>query len=324
MNAQWPTPLVSIVTPAHNAARYLHETIQSVREQSYENWEWIIADDASTDETAAIVRNAAREDPRIRLLSVPPPNGNAARARNTAMAAASGEFLAFLDADDLWLPDKLTRQVDHLRKQPECAGVCTWHMVFGEGAEAAQRQAMQRFPRRKTVDRQEMLFACPFQTSTLLFRKDCYDTLGGMDEDPRLRVGEDYEYFVRLLNAYRVDRIPEVLVRYRVATPQSLTQREMTDISAFGWKVFEVLQEKKLLHPDELRTKLAALHYEEAKNNLFHLHAPFRGSLWRSVVMGRAPKEAFVIAALSVLPASALRWLLLSVRGGLNRLRVGG
>jgi glycosyltransferase involved in cell wall biosynthesis len=317
------TPLVSIIMPAHNAARCLPETIRSVREQSYPNWELMVADDASTDSTAAIVEDAARNDPRIHLVHIPPPNGSAARARNTAMAAAHGEFFAFLDADDLWLPEKLARQVDHLLKHPESAGVCTWHLVFGDEDVAAQKRAMQRFPRSKTVERQEMLFACPFQTSTLVFRKECYENLGGMDEDPRLRVGEDYEYFVRLLNAYRIDRIPEVLVRYRVAPAHSLTQQHVAGISAYGWQVFDVLQEKNLLHPEELRVKEAALHYEEAKNNLFHLHAPFRRSLWRSVATLHAPKEAIGMAALSFLPAPVLRRVLLGVRGAINRLRVG-
>ncbi len=322
MNAPPQEPLVSIITPAHNAARCLPETIASVLGQTYTNWEWIIADDASTDDTAAVVHEASRTDGRIRFVQVPAPNGNAARARNAAMASARGELFAFLDADDLWLPEKLARQVDHLGAHPESAGVCTWHRVFGEGEAAQRKRAMQRFTANHTVRREEMILNCPFQTSTLAFRSECYHHLGGMDEDPRLRSGQDYEYFARLLNAYRVDRIPEILVHYRVADEPSLSARHVQARNERGWRILEVFEEKGLLRPGEMAAKRAALYYEQAKDNLFHLRAPFRGALWHAVRAGNAPAEAWITLALSILPAPALRALLLAARGGLNHLRV--
>jgi teichuronic acid biosynthesis glycosyltransferase TuaG len=104
-------PLVSIVTPVYNAARFLPETLASVRAQTLTDWEQILVDDGSADDSVAIVEAAAREDSRFRLLRTPQ-NGGPSAARNLALGAARGRFVAFLDADDLWLPEKLARSVE--------------------------------------------------------------------------------------------------------------------------------------------------------------------------------------------------------------------
>jgi len=109
-------PLVSIVTPIFNAARWLEETLASVRAQTLTDWEQILVDDGSTDNSVAIVESAAREDPRFRVLRTGRNEGPSV-ARNIAITASCGRFIAFLDADDLWLPEKLARSVDWLTSQ---------------------------------------------------------------------------------------------------------------------------------------------------------------------------------------------------------------
>lgn len=104
-------PLVSIITPVYNAARFLAETLASVRAQTLTDWEHILVDDGSTDDSVAIVEAAARDDSRFRLLRMAK-NGGPSAARNLALDAARGRFIAFLDADDLWLPEKLARSVE--------------------------------------------------------------------------------------------------------------------------------------------------------------------------------------------------------------------
>ncbi len=106
-------PLVSIITPVYNAARWLPETLASVRAQTLTDWEQILVDDGSTDASIAIAEAAAREDARFRPLRTPRNLGPSA-ARNLAIDAARGRFIAFLDADDLWLPEKLARSVEWL------------------------------------------------------------------------------------------------------------------------------------------------------------------------------------------------------------------
>jgi glycosyltransferase involved in cell wall biosynthesis len=104
-------PIVSIITPFHNAARWLPEALATVRAQTLSDWEQILVDDGSSDNSVAIVEVAAIEDMRFRLLRMPR-NGGPSAARNLALDAARGRFLAFLDADDLWLPEKLALSLD--------------------------------------------------------------------------------------------------------------------------------------------------------------------------------------------------------------------
>lgn len=107
---KYDTDLVSIITPAFRVEKIVLETIQSVLSQTYSNWELLIADDCSPDKTAALVEEASRKDFRIRLLMCEK-NGGPAAARNLALKAAKGRWIAFLDSDDLWLPDKLTETI---------------------------------------------------------------------------------------------------------------------------------------------------------------------------------------------------------------------
>ncbi|WP_454015717.1 glycosyltransferase family 2 protein [Bacillus sp. Marseille-Q7846] len=104
------TPHVSVITPSYNSIRFIGETILSVQNQSYENWEMIIVDDASTDQSATKIKEIIEGDSRIRILSLKE-NVGAAKARNLAIEEARGRYIAFLDSDDIWLPHKLKTQL---------------------------------------------------------------------------------------------------------------------------------------------------------------------------------------------------------------------
>ena len=104
-------PLVSIVTPVYNASRFLQDTIDTSKNQTYENWEHIFVDDASSDNSVTIIKRAQKKDKRIKLVQFKA-NGGAAKARNAGTKAATGKYLAFLDADDLWWTHKIQVQVD--------------------------------------------------------------------------------------------------------------------------------------------------------------------------------------------------------------------
>jgi len=110
----WPT--VSVITPVRDLAQVLPRAVRSVQAQDFGDWEMIVADDASRDGSAAAAERLAGDDARLRVLRLPR-HGGAARARNAAMAVARGRYVAFLDADDEWLPGKLTRQLDFIRRR---------------------------------------------------------------------------------------------------------------------------------------------------------------------------------------------------------------
>ncbi len=114
-------PLVSIITPAWKAAAYITETLLSARSQTFQDWEHLVIDDRSPDDTGKVVAALAAQDSRIRLLCTPV-NGGPARARNVGLEQARGRYICFLDADDLWLPDKLAAQIALLERSG--AAVC--------------------------------------------------------------------------------------------------------------------------------------------------------------------------------------------------------
>ena len=101
--------LVSIITPNFNSSKYIKDTIKSVLNQTYENWEWIITDDGSTDESAEYIKNLCIEDSRIKLFKQT--NLGPAKARNNSIKNAKGQYLAFLDSDDIWFPEFLSTSI---------------------------------------------------------------------------------------------------------------------------------------------------------------------------------------------------------------------
>jgi len=303
---------VSIVTPAWNATPWLAETCASVLAQTHEDWEWLIVDDGSTDGTAALLDELASQDSRVRPLG-DGVNRGAAGARNVGLAAATGTHIAFLDCDDRWEPNKLHAQLAYLDAHPDADGVCTWFELFGDAERVAR--GVRIHPRSQVCTRTEALAGTTFLTSSLLLRRHVVDEEGGMDEDPRLRSGQDYEYFFRLVSRYRIHRLHEVLTWWRVAPAEaSLSASHRTDDNARGWRLLDVFLDKGLITEEEARVRRSFLHFEQGRNNLVYLDAPFRRHLLKSVFAGRPPPKAVAILAASFLPAPVLRPLLLTTQ----------
>ncbi|UWY29269.1 glycosyltransferase [Flavobacterium sp. TR2] len=106
--------LVSIIVPTYNTEKFIRSTIESVQNQTYANWEMVLVDDASTDKTVSIIKEFAQQDNRIKLFELPENRGNGF-ARNAALEKATGRYIAYLDADDLWFPQKLEKQINFLK-----------------------------------------------------------------------------------------------------------------------------------------------------------------------------------------------------------------
>lgn len=118
---------VSIITPCYNGKRFLAETIESVLAQTYTNWEMIIVDDGSTDGSADLIKEYVNRDSRIQYIKQE--NGGSASARNTGISAASGRYFAFLDADDIWLPDFLTKQLLFMEEKNAVCVCCSYKHI---------------------------------------------------------------------------------------------------------------------------------------------------------------------------------------------------
>ena len=125
--------LVSIVTPAYNAERFLRETIESVLAQSYVNWELFVVDDCSNDGTPGIVEEYTRQDSRISWIRLPR-NSGPAMARQAGVERASGQYVAFLDSDDLWLSAKLERQLSFMRSRSAALSFTGFRRISHEGS----------------------------------------------------------------------------------------------------------------------------------------------------------------------------------------------
>lgn len=125
-------PLVSIITPCYNSASFITPTIQSVIAQTYPNWELIIIDDQSADDTCAVVENFTSKHSNIRLIKLEK-NRGVAHARNVGLAAAQGKYIAFLDSDDIWLKDKLSHQVAYMEKDNLPISFCAYNKINEAG-----------------------------------------------------------------------------------------------------------------------------------------------------------------------------------------------
>ncbi|MBS6375844.1 MAG: glycosyltransferase family 2 protein [Clostridium sp.] len=119
--------LVSIITPCYNGEKYISETIKSVLKQSYTNWEMLIIDDGSKDHSAEIVNSFAIKDQRIKLIQQE--NKGSAAARNNGIRCAEGQYIALLDADDLWLPEFLEKQISYMKKKNAICVSCAYGRI---------------------------------------------------------------------------------------------------------------------------------------------------------------------------------------------------
>jgi teichuronic acid biosynthesis glycosyltransferase TuaG len=219
-------PLASIIMAAYNSEAFIGETIASVQAQTLGDWELLVADDGSTDRTAAIVATAAAEDSRIQLIRLEH-NAGVARARNEALAAAQGRFIAFLDSDDLWLPQKLEHQIAFMQAQDVAVSYTAYRRID----EAGQRTGRLISPPRRLGYRD-------------LLQNTAIATLTGMVDTAKtgpIQMVEarrdDYILWLSLLKrGYLAYGLQEDLARYRVVR-ESLSRKPMRS-AAWVWDVY--------------------------------------------------------------------------------------
>src|SRR6185503_12070287 len=194
-------PSVSIVVATYNQAGFLTEAVASVRAQTFADWELLVVDDGSTDDTAAVAARF-RDDDRIRYL--PGAHAERAVARNRGVAAATGDLVAFLDADDLWRPEKLARQVAALAAAPG-AGACYTATRFVDGG---GRPLPIRKPVRATAGRLFTAFARGnfVILASMVVRRSCLAALGGFDATLPVYGCEDWDLWLRRRGAWRRSR----------------------------------------------------------------------------------------------------------------------
>jgi glycosyltransferase involved in cell wall biosynthesis len=209
-------PLVSVIIPAYNASVFLSATLRSVLAQDYPNFELWVVDDGSTDGTAAIVEAFARGDDRVNLLRQR--NGGVAAARNLGIAAARGEFVAPLDADDLWEPRALSLWVDRFLACSARVGVVYgWSLDVDEDDDRLTGGFHAARIRGRVLG---TLLVHNFlgNASATMIRRSALLEIGGYDatlRDRRAQGCEDWDLYLKLAERWEFDIVPEFLVRYR-------------------------------------------------------------------------------------------------------------
>jgi GT2 family glycosyltransferase len=219
-------PLVSVIIPAYNAERTLLATVDSVQNQTLDNIEIIIINDGSTDRTGKTIEKL--NDPRIKAFSCE--NGGVSVARNRGIAHTTGEFIAFIDADDLWTPDKLERQLAALKAHPEAAVAYSWtqtiderghwlhryHSVFVEG----------------DVYTEILVNNFVSNGSNVLVRREAILSVGGFDST--LKLCEDWDFYIRLAAKYHFVVVPDWQILYRQSSTSLSSKVEAMETAALA------------------------------------------------------------------------------------------
>lgn len=197
---------VSVIMPAYQAEKYIDQAIQSIVNQSFTDWELIIVDNGSRDRTADLVACRAANEPRIRLIAHHEPI-HPSQSRNRAATVARGEFLAFLDADDIAYPQRLQKQVDYLEQYPQTGLVAHWLDIIDENGLPHPEQWVWR----KEKDAHLpifLLFDNAFALSSVMMRRSVWEQLGGF---PKMRHCEDYALWSEASRITGLHILPEKL-----------------------------------------------------------------------------------------------------------------
>ncbi len=214
------TPLASILVPVYNSAPFLPGLLDCVRKQTYANWELILVDDASSDDSKGMMEQAAAEDQRIKC-AYNERNSGPSATLNRAAELASGELLFRLDADDTMVEGRLRRQVDYLENNPNTGLLGSAYVNVDEygrrGSKVGSR--LHRSPALTA----KFLFTNAMGHSTVVYRKSVFRSIGGYDES--MRASLDYDLLARLSLVTECAFLPDVLIHYKTHTENISTNR---------------------------------------------------------------------------------------------------
>jgi glycosyltransferase involved in cell wall biosynthesis len=209
-------PIVTVIMPCFNHGRYIRESIEGVLSQTFSDLELIVVDDCSKDSSAAEVMKIQQADPRVQLLRHST-NFGPSQSRNDGIAAAQGQFIAFCDADDIWLPDKLGRQMELLQSQPECGLTYCDAAIIDQSGVPTGRKFSELFPPPGGASRELFAALCIgnfINTQSVLVRRELLTSAQWFDE--RIRCNEDWWLWLRLSRLTKFIYEPAVLAKYRV------------------------------------------------------------------------------------------------------------
>lgn len=228
--------LVSIIMPAYNAEKYITKAIESVKAQTYSKWELIVANDASTDDTKSIIQNYANLDNRIKLVNMPT-NQGAASARNAAVKVARGQFVAFLDSDDLWTQNKLEKQIAYMNAN-DIYFSCTYYDKINSTGE--KMGTLVKYPFK--VDYKGLLKRCPGNSTVI------YDaSILGKSYIPLIKKRNDYIMWLQMIKrSTYLYCLEENLSSHRIVE-NSLSSNKF-DLIKYHWNIYRKYEKISVIH----------------------------------------------------------------------------
>lgn len=227
--------LVSIITPLYNSEDFISETIESVLSQTYKNWEMIIVDDCSKDNGVEIVRKYQLQDKRIRLISLKK-NSGAAVARNIAIENAKGRYIAFLDSDDLWHPEKLERQIKFMQDNNYAFSYTNYQKMTGSG------ELIDEIVKSPS----ELDYKKELHTNYIGCLTVIYDIKKlGKVYMPEIRKRQDYGLWLKILKKVDGYGLNENLAYYRVRN-NSVSSNKINLIK-YNWKLYRDIEKLSIL-----------------------------------------------------------------------------
>jgi teichuronic acid biosynthesis glycosyltransferase TuaG len=326
--------LVSVIMPAFNAAALIEESILSAQTQTHTEWELIVVDDGSTDDTASVVKRLMEADQRIKYIYQP--NQKLGAARNTGLLAAKGEWIAYLDSDDLWMPDKLELQLQAAKNFN--AGVIYtggYNFYFEKGKISPYDTIYGKFSGYEMYKILSTRNVIP--VLAVLMRRELIATVGLQDIDPKSYGCEDWDYWLRISKAgtsfYGIDK---TLFKYRIHT-NGMSQNRLRMNMSRCHVIYKNL-DKSVFNKDELkkvRRELIVLIkmiirqlYVTQQMQLIDYFLDIGVELSNSIEMYLAQKfhqilgvkgEKPVLLLLSNLPARSMKFVLKKVSGAINQ-----
>ena len=210
------SPHFSVIIPAYNAALTIQRTLDSVAKQAYSNFEVVICNDGSTDKTEYLLMNWMDANPQVSCILINQPNLGVAAARNAAMEKARGQYLAFLDADDCWSNNKLSKINELLNGNPEATWIA--HHMMESGIGSALRLVK---PLTRSVEL--VIQGNSLTTSGVLVKQSAIKAAGGFNEDPNMIGAEDLDLWIRLIKQKNTLTICDEMLGYYHVSQSSLT-----------------------------------------------------------------------------------------------------
>jgi glycosyltransferase involved in cell wall biosynthesis len=314
------TPLVSVIMPTFNRLKFVRTAIDSVLGQTYPNWELLVGDDGSAQDTKAYLGGLV--DPRIAIVWLAH-SGNPSRVRNAAIGKAKGTYLAFLDSDDFWEPNMLQAQVRTLRADTTRRWSYTANALMTEDGEPMSEEGLARWvPFEGNLVEPLLTIAAHLATSAVMAERDLVVAAGGFDEDQRF--AEDYDLWLRLAIRSEAHVFSERLARVRVHRDHYSLDR----VGAYeGWVRLYGKMARTI--PDPRLAALAARRRAESTLTLAGLHvdAGRRRAALRTLVDAAGPSWRYPAwcwgAAKTMLRAGLPARLLSAYRQRLRRARAG-